>query len=214
MTATEKKPDMQTIATFNQEQFQEYFQTLNTPPQPKNGKWTIRQLVYLTFPEFWALWKTLPAPDFYELNGEYSGYCPDGKNLEIRKRTVNQMFTESLNLGYWLGKAMKPVAAGKGEGYNVYRQPGEWINRFLRFGTAMGNSLIDGKPAYMLYYGHFKTGAGKNELTDEVRKLEDGIYLGVGTVKAPDGGRSIPGPFVLAGPVRPWQGVEDDDDER
>lgn len=209
-----EKWDWKQVLLYEPVKFKEYFDSLNTPPQPKNGKWTIRQLVYLTFPEFWALWKTLPAPDFYEMNGEYTGYCPDGKDLEIRKRTVEQMFTEGLNLGYWLGKAFAPKSPTKGEGYNVYRQPGEWINRYLRFGTEMSTSVWDGKPSFTMYYGQFKNRAGRVDLTDEVRKLDDGIYLGIGHGKTPDGHRSSPGPFILVGPVRPYIGVEDDSDER
>lgn len=208
---SEEKKD---VREMTKEEFKEYWDNLPAPKQPKNGKWTVRQLVYLTFPECWAIWKTLPAPDFFELDGEYTGYCPDGKDREIRKQTVEQMFTESLNYGYWLGKALKPTSADKGQGYNVYRQPGEWINRCLRFGTEMGTSLIDGRPAYIMHYSDFKTRAGRSDLTDEIRKLDDGIYMGMGHIKLPNGERSLPSPFILMGPARPFIGVEDDDDER
>ena len=37
----------------------------------------------------------------------------------------------------------------------------------------------------------------------------DGVYLGVGTVRLPDGSRSAPGHFALMGPVGKWVGVDD-----
>lgn len=209
-----EKVDMQALQAMNAQQFKEYWDNLPAPKQPKNGKWTVRQLVHSTYPELWAIWKTLPAPDFFEMNGEYSGYCPDGKNPELRKGNADFMFNEGLNHGYWMGKAFKPFTPDTGEGYNVYRQTGEWIWRHLRFGTAMADSLIDGKPAYVMYYSKFKTPAGRSELTDEIRKLQDGIYIGMGHTKKPDGDRSLPSPFILVGPVRPFLGVEDDDEER
>ena len=180
----------------------------------RTKKWTIPQLVVLKRDEFISLWKSLPAPDFYEMNGEYSGYCIDGGDLEIRKRTAESMFNETSFLGYWLGKAFKPTGENKGEGYNFSRRPGGWINRFLRFGTGMGASLIDGKPAYMVYYAQFNNSSGKNDLTDEVRKLQDGIYLAISTTKLANGKRSEPGPFFITGPIGPWLGVDDEELEQ
>lgn len=40
-------------------------------------------------------------------------------------------------------------------------------------------------------------------------KPDDGVYLGVGTVRLPDGSRSAPGHFALMGPVGKWVGVDD-----
>jgi hypothetical protein len=173
-------------------------------------KWTIPQLVSMKREEFITLWKTLPAPDFKEMNGEYSGYCIDSRNPEIRKRLAEFMFNEASGFGYWLGKAYKPVSANKGEGYNHCRRLGGWVERHLRFGTEVATSLIDGKPSFMLYYGHFKNGSGARDLTDELRKLADGIYLGCGTTLLPDGKRSEPGPFIMAGPIHQWVGVDDE----
>ena len=40
--------------------------------------------------------------------------------------------------------------------------------RNLRFGTEAGTSLIDGKPALLMYYGAYNEG---NTLIDEIRRL-------------------------------------------
>jgi putative hemolysin len=148
------------------------------------------------------------------MNGEYSGYCIDGGNPEVRKRTAEGMFNESSTFGYWLGKAFKPVSTNQGEGYNFCRRPGGWVQRYFRYGTSTGNSHVDGKPAFMIYYREFNNSSGKADLTDEVRTLAPGLFLAISTMMLPDGRRSQPGPFFLAGPIGPWVGVDDEEAER
>jgi len=122
------------------------------------------------------------------------------------------MYNEESATGYWLGKAYSPLSHTKGDGYNRYRRPGGKIERYMRFATEMGTSLIDGKPALMMYYGAYQLRllpeGQENKLVDEIRKLADGVYLGVGTVEMPDGTRSAPGHFALMGPVGKWVGVD------
>jgi hypothetical protein len=87
----------------------------------------------------------------------------------------------------------------------------------MRFATEMGTSLIDGKPALLMYYGAYRhrfVPAGQdNTLVDEIRKLADGVYLGVGTALKEDGTRTPPGHFVLVGPVADWQGADPGNEE-
>ena len=45
-------------------------------------------------------------------------------------------------------------------------------------------------------------------LVDEIRKLDDYVYLGMGTTETEGGERSEPGHFVLAGPTDEWVGAE------
>lgn len=177
-------------------------------------KWTVPQIVAMKRDEFVELWRTLPAPDFMDMCGEFSGYCIDGGDAETRKRTAESMFTESSNFGYWLGKAFKPLSADHGEGYNFCRRPGGWVQRYYRFGTGPGVSLVDGKPAFMVYYHEFDNASGKADLTDEVRTLAPSIFLAISTVRLPDGKRSPPGPFFVTGPVGTWVGPDDEGAER
>ncbi len=64
-------------------------------------------------------------------------------------------------------------------------------------------------------YASFKNHSGEREIVDEVRKVQDGLYLGLAVWDDPrDGQRRLLGPFVLAGPTRAWVGVDNDLVER
>lgn len=179
---------------------------------PITKKWSVEQLLSLTREEVIALWKTLDPPAFTELDGHYMGLIPNAGNTETQNGTTDVMYDENSPIGYWLGKAYKPTSATKGEGYNRWRKPGGKVVLNMRFGTAMGESLIDGKPSFMMYYGHYRHSripeGTENTLIDELRKLDDYIYIGMGTTELPDGKRSAPGHFVLVGPTDNWVGVD------
>jgi hypothetical protein len=171
----------------------------------KTQEWTEEKLMALTRDEVIELWKQCPAVEMTELVGEFTGLIPNAGDEERQKRTAEVMYNENSRTGYWLGKAFWPLSKTRGDGYNRYRWPGGRVERYMRFATEMGTSLIDGKPALMMYYGAYHLRllpeGQENTLTDEIRKLTDGIYLGVGTSKLPDGSRSEPGHFALVGPV-------------
>ena len=175
-------------------------------------EWTEEKIMSLTREEVLDLWGQAPAVEMAELCGEYKGLIPNAGDEERQKATAKVMYNENSVTGYWLGKAYSPLSHTKGDGYNRYRRADGTIHRFMRFGTEMGTSLIDGKPALMMYYGAYQLKllqGRENTLVDEIRKLADGFYLGVGTSKLPDGKRSQPGHFVLMGPVGQWVGVDD-----
>ena len=171
----------------------------------KTQEWTRENIMELTRDEVIELWKQCPAVEMTELVGEFDGLIPNAGDEERQKRTAEVMYNENSRTGYWLGKAFWPLSKTRGDGYNRYRWPGGRIERYMRFGTEMGTSLIDGKPSLIMHYGAYHLRllpeGQENRLVDEIRKLADGIYLGVGTTELPDGSRSEPGHFVLAGPV-------------
>ena len=175
--------------------------------------WTEEKVMELTRDEVLELWGECPAVDMAELNGEYTGLIPNAGNEEAQKRTAAVMYNEEGPLGYWLGKAYMPLSKTKGDGYNCWRRPGGKVDRYMRFATEMGTSLIDGKPSLIMYYGayrhQFVPEGRENTLVDEIRKLDDGIYLGVGTSVMPDGSRTPPGHFALVGPVREYSRADD-----
>ena len=175
------------------------------PASDETGEWTLERVLALSRVEIIELWKAAPAPEFTEFKGHYMGLVPNAGDEERRASTDAFMFDEHSERGYWLGKAYKPTTATTGEGYNRWRFPGGEIVRNLRFGTQLGTSLIDGKPALLMYYGAFND---ESTLIDEIRQLGHDVFLGMGTTEADDGSRSEPGHFVLIGPTDEWVGVD------
>ena len=185
----------------------------------KDKKWTRENIMELTRDEVIELWKQCPAAEMTELVGEFDPVIPDGGDKEVQRRIAVAMFDENSQRGCWLGKAFWPLSKTRGDGYNRWGRPGGKVERYQRFATGMGTSLIDGRPSFLMYYSAYqdrytgrrgeglsfdeirKRGIG---LVDEIRKLVDGIYLLLGTVNLPDGKRSPPGHSVLVGPVSPY----------
>jgi hypothetical protein len=184
-------------------------------------KWTEERIMALKREEVLEMWGSCPAVEMAELCGEYRGLTPNAGDEQRQKVTAALMYEGPL--GYWLGKSYCPLSHTRGDGYNRYRQTDGTIRRFMRFATEMGTSLIDGKPALMMYYGAYKPTfayrigympeGSENTLVDEIRKLADGVYLGVGTSRKRDGTRTEPGHFALMGPVGQWIGADDYGDE-
>lgn len=176
----------------------------------RTREWTIAKVMDLSKEQAIELWRTLPAADIQKMNGEFCGLVPNPRDEEARKRTAEVMFNESSVNGYWLGKAYRPTGDNKGEGYNHWRKLGGKVVRNLRFGTEMGTSLIDGKPSLIMRYGDYNVG---NTLVDEIRQLDDNLYIGAATTELPDGSRTVPGHFALAGPIGEWSGPDADWDK-
>jgi len=182
----------------------------------KTEKWTKEKVLDLTRENVIELWKQCPAAEMTELIGEFTGLVPNAGDEERQKRTAEVMYNENGRLGYWMGKAFWPVSKTRGDGYNMWRRPGGKVDRYMRFATEMGASLIDGKPSLIMYYGAYRhrfVEGEENTLTDEIRKLADGVYLGMGTRKMPDDSRSEPGHFALVGPVGEYSRADDPNEE-
>ncbi len=185
-------------------------------PRPK--RYSVHNLLQRTSDQLLTIWKTLPPPDFNEMDGEYSGYFPHGDidptNPEVvRQRQRGAGVETGIWPGFWLGKCFKAKTATRGEGYNCWRHEGVII-RHTRFAYEIRKSLIDGKPALVFYYSAFNNEFGLRDTTDEIRKLDDGIYVVAATSALPDGKRSPPGAFILAGPTWPWVGPDDETAEQ
>lgn len=181
---------------------------LNQTPVGSSGVWTLEKLLSLTQAEQEALWRAAPAPTLQEMNGHYMGLGPMADNPEAQKAYAAYMFDEKSVRGAWLGKAFHPLNATTGEGYNRWRFPGGRVERNLRMSTHIGKSLIDGKPAYVLDYPAFN----QTTLVDELRKLDDGVYVGAATVAQAGGpnGNGTRGRidmFFLIGPTDEWVGA-------
>ncbi|MFW9897522.1 MAG: hypothetical protein ACFFD7_17080 [Candidatus Thorarchaeota archaeon] len=163
--------------------------------------WTVEKLKKMTREDLLELYKTLQAPEFEEMDGEY-----DGHTLDTGSEVGNQMSEWVMNktaMGVWKGKAYTPITSTTGEGYNRYVIDGK-ERHHLRFATEMNVSLFDGKPTLRMRYGAFKNVSAINDLIDEVRKLDDGIYLCTGAALNEKGERGPPTPFCLTGPIREY----------
>ena len=181
---------------------------LNQTPAGASGAWTLEKLLALTQAEQETLWRGLPSPTLQEMNGHYLGLGPQADKPNVQQSYAAFMYDEKSVRGAWLGKAFRPLTPTTGEGYNRWRFPGGRVERNLRMATRIENSIIDGKPAYILDYPAFN----KTTLVDEVRKLDDGIYHGAATVAmagGPNGGgaRGRIDMFVLIGPTDEWVGA-------
>ena len=121
--------------------------------------------------------------------------------------------------GEWFGKAFAPIPHGRfpGQGYNLWFQPGGLV-RTLRFAGEVAASLVDGKPALMGYSSEFRSHNQDNGMTNEVRKLKDGLFVGIiSTAKDhaywgpvdPKTGRGRPHAWSMRGASDKWRGVDD-----
>lgn len=173
----------------------------------------VDELNALSREEAVELFLTLPAPTVEELQGELRGHTPD----YLAKRFSD--LAQEDGLGSWLGKGFvwEPYARWAGQGYNVWStHAGE--QRRIRFGLAVANSLLDGGPCIAIEYRAFDNLYADIDLADEVRRLDDGLYLGIATSDGPSAvcpwpggpdGRSLPTTFLLQGPAAPAAGADD-----
>jgi hypothetical protein len=176
---------------------------LDQTPLGPAGRWTLEKILALNAEESLALWRTLPSPTLEEMDGHYMGLGANGDDPKRQAGFAKAMLNESSRLGYWLGKAFHPTSASAGEGYNRWRYPGNKIVHNQRMLTRIAPSLIDGAPAYCLDYPAVNP---NSSLIDELRRLDDGVYIGAATTAAPEGGRTRPGLFLLVGPTDRWVG--------
>ena len=163
--------------------------------------------------ELVEFWYELDAPELDELDGEYQGVLIPPLSV------THAAFRKTNGPGEWFAKGFGPRPFGDypAQGYNLWFD-GKRLVRVTRFAVEMGNSLLDGRRSYLGYYAAFNNHNTNYGMTNDIRKVEDGLYLGVihtktlthyyGTVNA-DTGRSAPHAFLLRGPLYPWQGVDD-----
>ena len=170
---------------------------------PITSNWSIEQLLALSRDDVIEMWGNLPAATLTELQGHFMGLVPNAGHRDSQTATSAFMYDENSERGYWLGKAYRQTGPNEGEGYNRWRRPGGKIVRNARFTTEVGKSLLDGGESLLMYYGAFRKEAPT--FVDEIRKLDDYIYLGVGSTLDENGHRE-PGHFILVGPTDEWVG--------
>ena len=142
------------------------------------------------------LFKTLPAPTMDEMNGEFSGEMLSFPTLYTRVfwtvASRNPFYP-----GVWQGKSFRQTGTNEGRGYNtVWRLIGGKVDMWPML-TRIGPSYFDGKPSFLLVYRAFDSYAGEIHMLDEVRRLPDGRYLGIGRTGTTPDERRLPMPFLL-----------------
>lgn len=150
--------------------------------------------------ELLSFFRDLPAPSIDEMHGDYDATLLRQPNLVA---DINGFFTVGLPFKPWLSKAFRPVSDSEGRGYNTFRQFGKIVQRFPMH-TEIAPSRYDGRPSYTLMYGAFRSTCGSIHMVDEVRRVEDGLYLGIGTWGFTRRQRQIPLPFALQSTDRPY----------
>ncbi|AXI03667.1 hypothetical protein [Aquirhabdus parva] len=158
---------------------------------------TVEELKKLTTEELVALFKSLPSPSITEMDGEFAA-C-----LLQQPSSLSRLFghiSVANPLMPWLCKAFRPVDAESGRGYNTFSLLGKVVQRFP-MQTVIAPSRYDGNPAYTLVYHLYHSMCGDIHMVDEVRKVADGVYLGIGTWGFTRAQRQIPLPFLLEGPI-------------
>lgn len=164
----------------------------------------MRDIHQLSAEETLELFKTLECPTVDEMNGEYRG--EQLRQPGAVSTVISTLFTNNpLLFGKWLSKSFRPVDSCGGRGYNSLTHFGR-VTRQGPMRTLIAPSRFDGRPAYQLVYRAYHSVCGFVHMVDEVRRLESGKYLGIGTVGFTDAQRRVPLPFLLTGPSGPYAG--------
>ena len=188
-------------------------------------------LLKLNRQQLMELFFELDAPAMSEMRGEYRAALLDSGyiiNMFLAKLYLH--FT----WGDWQHKAFEPLDEHHGHGYNTFitAQSKLYENYFVAVlmkivsivrsffrlhnpqrmarimlnKTSIVSSVFDGKPSFQLSYRDYNT-FYTNTMTDEVRKVNDNLFLGIGRLTVTFG-RFNPMPFVMIGPPDPWVGPD------
>ncbi len=171
--------------------------------------WQIGHLASLDKDALRALFSTLDAPEPGEIRGEYAGHDYYGQTAESFAAALERVTAGAG--GFWLGKGFPGEEGDGANGYNrIYRPAEGTTQRRDRFGIHRGPSPIDGRPTLLLKYSDYDTPAGGIGFLDEIRRVNENLFLCTGT---PDEGTGEVGFFFLTGPAAPFMGVDDPESE-
>ncbi|HSN82866.1 MAG TPA: hypothetical protein VLS88_09840 [Polyangiales bacterium] len=167
------------------------------------------ELRMMPFKRLVALYHELPAPRFEEMHGEFAATLLDQTSASAYLRAA---FAVNMK-GRWLCKAFEPTGPNQGHGYNSFMTP-RGVRRSVRMRTHVGRSKLlgDTNDAFHLEYADFNDfarggfgGALVHTMFDEVRKAGPGLYLGIGRVGLTRRQQQHLYPFLMEGPVAPFQ---------
>jgi hypothetical protein len=188
-------------------------------------------LMKLNRKQIMELFSLLDAPTMSEMRGEYRAVLLDsGYIINILLAKLYLHFT----WGDWQHKAFEPLGETHGHGYNTFvtTQPKLYENyfaavfmkvlsivrslfrpyspqrlaRIMLNKTSIVSSVFDGRPSFQLSYRDYNT-FYTNTMTDEVRKVNGNLFLGIGRLTVTFG-KFNPMPFMMIGPPDPWVGPD------
>ena len=182
---------------------------VDRPSQAKNlEEWDINHLLAMKQDQLMALYLTLPCPTMREMEGEFRGHLLDtGRFWLIKKPLAHFALNSSLNQGKWLGKGFTSISDSEGRGYNSYRRSGK-TRYVFPMNTRIAKSVFDGEDDFELDYTAYHSGAGFVNMIDEVRKVNDDLYLGMGLWGWFKRQRRTPFFFALTGPRTEYVGIK------
>lgn len=188
-------------------------------------------LIKLNRKQLMDLFYGLDAPAMPEMRGEYRAALLDSGYI------INHLLARlylHFTWGDWQHKAFEPLGEKRGHGYNTFitTQSKLYENYFIALlmkilniarslfrlnnpqrlarimlnKTTIVSSVFDGRPSFQLRYREYNT-FFTNTMTDEVRKVNDNLYLGIGRLTVTLG-KFNPMPFVMIGPPDPWVGPD------
>lgn len=172
-------------------------------PAPNSG--LVPRLEDLSCRELLDLYPSLDAPRLDEMQGEYQARVLRQASLVISllgKLSLNNPIS-----GTWQAKGFQPLSAEEGLGYNGFSRRGQWLVRYpMRLTVAP--SIFDQKPCLRLDYTAYASLWGRVKMVDELRRVGEGQYLGLGTIGVPGFLRYLPMPFMLLGPTQAYRGPQ------
>jgi hypothetical protein len=173
--------------------------------------WGVADLKALKQQQLLDLYKTLPCPTMEEMTGEFRGDLLDQGPFRFIKNIFGYFaLRSSLANGAWQGKGFTMTSDTEGKGYNHYKRFGK--DRYVfPMKTKITKSVFDGKDNFELDYTAYialKSQASLINMIDEVRKVNDDLYLGIGTWGWIRRFRMIPWFFSLSGPRAPYSGIK------
>ena len=165
---------------------------------------TVEDLEMLSRHDVFQLFYAAFSPELSTIEGEY-------KAKLISPDVFSDFYAHNLmGPGHWEGKAFLPLGENEGWGYNLFEveEDGESrIVRVMKMDTYTGKSRFDDKDSMHLVYAAYNEGLN-NSMHDDIRKINDELLLGLGTVSWSLGSLN-PMPFAVYGSPDPWIGPDE-----
>lgn len=135
------------------------------------------------------------VPNLEDMSQEYYGKLAPVGAIYF----TGQFFTYFIygEMDSWIGKGFNPYIENNNTGYNLFKSKDDptKIIKKRKIAIYIKKSQLDNKNCLILDYSPFNTGV-VNNFRDEVRKINDELYVGIGYLTCPTGS-IINYPFFL-----------------